>query len=151
MTPPASGGGLRAPIPLGARVTTESGSSAAVQRGADAGVISSSANTGSTLTQLFAAKGTDAHDEQAAGSLASAFSVGATTPGRPARAADGELSLDHLFRDRESGQPASVTMDEFYRTEPAREKGEGVDSEKANERTADIRQFTSWLEGLKKK
>jgi hypothetical protein len=73
--------------------------------------------------------------------------------GRPARLAERELSLDHLFRDGSDGSAGSTSMDEFYHP-PA--PGGAADSAQREpgapeERTADLRQFTAWLEGLKKK
>jgi tetratricopeptide (TPR) repeat protein len=107
----------------------------------------------SALANLFAAAKPPASDESAAATLAGAFTDPA---GRPSRAADGELSLDHLFRDVPPGGSASggVSLDEFYATPSAppgspTEPGEETDS--AESGGTDIRQFTAWLEGLRKK
>ena len=76
--------------------------------------------------------------------------------GRPSRAADRELSLDHLFRDVPPGGQASggVSLDEFYAT-PNAQPGSPTEPGEAGESTessgTDIRQFTAWLEGLRKK
>ena len=107
----------------------------------------------SALANLFAASNPPASDENAAATLAGAFTDPA---GRPSRAADRELSLDHLFRDVPPGGSASggVSLDEFYATPNAppgspTEPGEETDS--AESGGTDIRQFTAWLEGLRKK
>jgi tetratricopeptide (TPR) repeat protein len=107
----------------------------------------------SALANLFSASMPPAADEGAASTLAGAYSDPA---GRPSRAADRELSLDHLFRDvPPGGSPTGgVTLDEFYSTPNASqgsptEPGEVAGSEESG--GADIRQFTAWLEGLRKK
>ena len=107
----------------------------------------------SALANLFAASKPPAADEGAASTLAGAYTDPA---GRPSRAADRELSLDHLFRDvPPGGSPAGgVTLDEFYSTPNAAqgsptEPGEAPGSEEPG--GTDIRQFTAWLEGLRKK
>jgi tetratricopeptide (TPR) repeat protein len=107
----------------------------------------------SALASLFSASKPPASDEGAASTLAGAYSDPA---GRPSRAADRELSLDHLFRDVPPGGSPSggVTLDEFYSTPNAAqgsptEPGEATGSEESG--GTDIRQFTAWLEGLRKK
>jgi hypothetical protein len=107
----------------------------------------------SALANLFAASKPPASDEGAASNLANAFTDPA---GRPSRAADRELSLDHLFRDvPPGGQPSGgVSLDEFYATPNAQpgsptEPGEAGESRESG--GTDIRQFTAWLEGLRKK
>jgi hypothetical protein len=111
------------------------------------------ASAASALANLFSASRPPASDESAAANLAGAFSDPA---GRPSRAADRELSLDHLFRDVASGGSTGggVTLDEFYATPDAApgsptESGEAEGSEDSG--GTDIRQFTAWLEGLRKK
>lgn len=111
------------------------------------------ASAGSALANLFSASRPPASDEGAASTLAGAFSDPA---GRPSRAAERELSLDHLFRDVPAGGSpgGGVTLDEFYSTPDATsgsptEPGEEGGSEESG--GADIRQFTAWLEGLRKK
>jgi hypothetical protein len=111
------------------------------------------ASAASALANLFTASKTQAADEGAAAALAGAY----TNPtGRPARAADRELSLDHLFRDVPPGgsQAGGMSMDEFY-SPPNAESGSPTEPGEANESPesggADIRQFTAWLEGLRKK
>jgi hypothetical protein len=107
----------------------------------------------SALANLFAASKPPATDEGAASTLAGAFTDPA---GRPTRAADRELSLDHLFRDVPPGGQASggVSLDEFYANPNAQpgsptEPGEAGESPESS--GTDIRQFTAWLEGLRKK
>ena len=107
----------------------------------------------SALANLFSAAKPPQADEGAASTLAGAFTDPA---GRPSRAAERELSLDHLFRDVAPGGPAAggVTLDEFY---SAPNSGTGSSTESGTEAGAedasgtDIRQFTAWLEGLRKK
>jgi hypothetical protein len=107
----------------------------------------------SALANLFAASKPPVSDEGAASTLANAYTDPA---GRPSRAADRELSLDHLFRDVPPGGQASggVSLDEFYATPNAQpgsptEPGEAGESRESS--GTDIRQFTAWLEGLRKK
>ena len=109
----------------------------------------------SALANLFSASKPPQSDEGAASMLAGAFTDPA---GRPSRAAERELSLDHLFRDVAPGGPATggagVTLDEFY---SAPNSGHDSPTESGSEAGAedpsgtDIRQFTAWLEGLRKK
>ena len=107
----------------------------------------------SALANLFSASKPAQADEGAASTLAGAFTDPA---GRPSRAAERELSLDHLFRDVAPGGPATggVTLDEFY---SAPNSGTGSSTESGSEAGGedasgtDIRQFTAWLEGLRKK
>lgn len=112
---------------------------------------------------LFAGGVIQAGDEAAASALAAAFSAPSEKPdgkplGRPTRAANSEISLDHVFR--ESGaRPATqkernnFSFDQFF--------SENASGAAANAETSggpddapppdDIEQFNSWLEGLKKK
>lgn len=108
----------------------------------------------SALANMFAASKPAAVDEQAASTLAGAYSEQQT--GRPARAADRELSLDHLFRDVPPGGAAggsAAGLDAFYATRepsgPAARPDEAAGA--PHEGESDIRQFTAWLEGLRKK
>ncbi|HWP71623.1 MAG TPA: tetratricopeptide repeat protein, partial [Gemmatimonadaceae bacterium] len=109
----------------------------------------------SALANLFSASKPPASDEGAASTLAGAFTDPA---GRPSRAADRELSLDHLFRDVPPGGSAggSVSLDEFYATpnaaqDSSTESGEASEPGAGEPGGTDIRQFTAWLEGLRKK
>jgi tetratricopeptide (TPR) repeat protein len=107
----------------------------------------------SALANLFSASKTQQSDEGAAATLAGAFNDPA---GRPSRAAERELSLDHLFRDVPPGGTAAggVTLDEFY-SNPGAATGSstepGSESGPEDPGGTDIRQFTAWLEGLRKK
>lgn len=126
----------------------------------------------STLASLFAAARPTEEDTRAATALASAFSESPTShspSGRPSRTAERELSLDHLFRDdgapsRDAGAPTSPSLDEFYRSPSpsSPSTGDVAGNDRAahpgtpgthppEERNTDLRQFTAWLEGLKKK
>ena len=106
-----------------------------------------------TLTELFAnAKRPGDDDDAAAQQLASAFSP-PETAGRPSRAADSELSLDHLFRDVPRESSGAVTLDAFFAASggDTSEASDAADDAADEARTGDIEQFTAWLEGLKKK
>jgi tetratricopeptide (TPR) repeat protein len=105
-----------------------------------------------SLTTLFNAPALSREDQDAAAALAAAFNSPAANTARPSRKADQELSLDHLFRNPASSEAASVSLDDFYSTPRSGTNDAGSSgSEPHDERAADIRQFTSWLEGLKKK
>ena len=91
-------------------------------------------------------------DTRAAQNLSSAFSrETSASSARPSRPADRDLSLDHLFREAPPPDAGPVTIDEFYAppegVPAAPANGHGAD----DDRTNDIKQFTKWLEGLKKK
>lgn len=103
----------------------------------------------STLTDLFASAPDAPVDDAAATNLASAFAPEAS--GRPTRAADSELSLDHLFRDVPPESSSAVTLDAFFAASGGESSTHGSPSAGANEPAGDIEQFTAWLEGLKKK
>ena len=76
--------------------------------------------------------------------------------GNPARRAQDELSLDHVFRERanvaDRGQPA-FSFDQFF-SQNAGERAGAAPADQAGAPTAspddDIQQFNAWLEGLKK-
>ncbi len=110
------------------------------------------ANAASALASLFAASKPPVADERAASTLSGAYSDPA---GRPSRAAERELSLDHLFREvPPGGAPAAeVTLDEFYASGTAESAAtpQPGDAGAPDEGATDIRQFTAWLEGLRKK
>jgi tetratricopeptide (TPR) repeat protein len=100
---------------------------------------------------VFAGASSDA-DTRAALNLSSAFSRDASAgEARPTRPAERDLSLDHLFREGPPPDAGPVTIDEFYAppesVPAAPANGQAADEDRA----ADIKQFTSWLEGLKKK
>lgn len=109
----------------------------------------------SALANLFAASRPVPADEGAAATLSSAFTDPA---GRPSGSDDRELSLDHLFRDVPAGGSAAgeLRLDEFYTaTAPSAQPGAptttGPGSTAPEAEGTDIRQFTAWLEGLRKK
>ena len=106
-----------------------------------------------TLTQLFASGAVSGADEHAASMLASAFGGGEPSPVGPAGGSgERELSLEHLFRDVPARSSGAVTLDEFYEGSSSGESDPASQhTEDADERGADIEQFTAWLEGLKKK
>jgi tetratricopeptide (TPR) repeat protein len=113
---------------------------------------SASREGSSSLTRLFNAPALSREDQDAAEALATAFNSPAANAGRPSRVADQELSLDHLFRDPASSDAAPVSLDDFYSApRSGTSNSSPTESEPPDERAADIRQFTSWLEGLKKK
>jgi tetratricopeptide (TPR) repeat protein len=104
--------------------------------------------TASTLAQLFQAGQVSSADDSAASALANAF--GGDGADGAGRAGDGQLSLEHLFRDVPARSSGAVTLDEFYEGSSPREASE-VSGGAGGESDADIEQFTAWLEGLKKK
>jgi hypothetical protein len=92
-------------------------------------------------------------DASAARTLASAFYGDSAAPSEnPSSVPEGDRSLDHLFRGSPPPDAGPVTLDEFYAppgsVSGVRGQGPGAPDD---DRAADIRQFTSWLEGLKKK
>ncbi|MBV6522695.1 MAG: hypothetical protein MNPFHGCM_02843 [Gemmatimonadaceae bacterium] len=105
-----------------------------------------------TLNELFAEARPEVADDAAARRLASALGS-AEGAGRPARVAESELSLDHLFRDVPSGSSDAVTLDAFFAAQGgAGSEASGSDQGPDEEaQSGDIEQFTAWLEGLKKK
>jgi hypothetical protein len=106
----------------------------------------------SPLDSLFGAASPPESDAEAANALASAFPESPAPGGRPSRVAERELSLDHLFRDGGEASASPTSMDDFYRPPAPGAAGAGEDRPRVpEERTADLRQFTAWLEGLKKK
>lgn len=134
--------------------------------------VESHSTQSSALATLFATARPSEADTRAASALASAFgetSAPLSPYGRPSRTAERELSLDHLFRD-DAGPagaehaPAAGSLDEFYGSQSptapsSAESGPdargsaapGARSPASDERNTDLRQFTAWLEGLKKK
>jgi hypothetical protein len=140
-----------APVPL------ESLGSAADAEPAPEAPSSTSGDVAPSLTQLFSARPASTADSQAASTLAAAFSdagAGTPVPGRPTRAAERELSLEHLFRDVPERSSSAVTLDEFYgeTTTTSEPNADERDAAQPGEgRVEDIAQFTAWLEGLKKK
>ncbi|HET7632844.1 MAG TPA: tetratricopeptide repeat protein [Gemmatimonadaceae bacterium] len=122
---------------------------------------------GGSIDALFGGAGVSLDDQDAATTLANAFGTITAVPsgesstsiaGAPARRATNELSLDSVFREPGAGgqtPAAGFTFDRFFAggtpaqgsaaapTPPA-----GQDAGTAD---ADIEQFNSWLDGLKKK
>jgi hypothetical protein len=123
-----------------------------------------------SIDALFGNRNSRTSDDSAAAALAQAFGGGAdiavppTIQGRPARAAEGELSLDSVFRDgpaRPARTSQSFSFDQFFagaqdraaRSSPPRGTAVPVEAQEAPaERGADdIEQFNSWLQGLKQR
>lgn len=125
-----------------------------------------------SVDSLFSGKSVQSEDVEAAKLLAGAFgppqpvtpSSTPQFPGQPARAASSELSLDNVFRDtpRKSGgfrTTGGFSFDQFFSDDAAgREKDDKADTEKPTPASGsrdtsggDEAQFSSWLEGLKKK
>ena len=113
---------------------------------------------------LFAGAVVQASDEAAANALASAFGVRAETGkdtmvGRPTRAANSEISLDHVFRESGSRPAASrerssFSFDQFFSENASGGSSAGGETSRPPDDDApgdDIEQFNSWLESLKKK
>jgi tetratricopeptide (TPR) repeat protein len=127
-------------------------SSSASPRGDSALPRGTERDEGTQPTALFSGPVPES-DANAAHTLASAFTTEPyAADDRPSPAAERDLSLDHLFRETPPPDAGPVTLEEFYAppgatpSAPANGREAGED-----ERTADIRQFTTWLEGLKKK
>ncbi len=120
------------------------------------------------LAEIFASHPVRAEDEEAAVTLAGAFSEEFTGPspimsGRPTHAASDSLSLDEVFRggDRPREEPRrnapSVSFDEFFsqRDSGAVAKVDAdtpppADGPSADDSMADLETFHEWLDGLKK-
>ncbi len=121
------------------------------------------AQSGGSIDALFRAGGVAAPDQAAAATLARAFGVEAEEPppsmaGAPARRATEELSLDSVFRESQAPsapQNGGFSFDRFFeggrsgRGTPARETP--AIAQGATGVEADIEQFNSWLQGLKKR
>ena len=125
---------------------------AGVATRAEALTVPDSGSAGATLSQLFSGASVSGADDAAAESLASAFGGTASGSTISGRSSEKELSLEHLFRDVPSRSSGAVTLDEFYAASSDSRSDAAVEQpEDAEERDADIEQFTAWLEGLKKK
>jgi tetratricopeptide (TPR) repeat protein len=122
---------------------------------------------GGSIDALFTGAEASDADEEAASRLAGAFARGESEhqargegdqpmAGNPARRAQDELSLDHVFRERanvaDRGQPA-FSFDQFF-SQNAGERAGAAPADQTGAPTAspddDIQQFNAWLEGLKK-
>ncbi len=125
--------------------------------------------SGGSIDALFGNRAPGTSEDSAASALAQAFG-GSSEPapvisGRPARAANGELSLDSVFRDGPPRAPRasqSFSFDQFFSPEsasverapappPAPASEAPAPSEPAERSADDIEQFNSWLQGLKPK
>ncbi len=115
----------------------------------------------SSLSGLFGNRGVRVEDEAAALALSALYTNGdastsAVIAGKPTRAASDEFSLDHVFADAprrsaELRRSQSFSFDQFF-SDGGATPGAGAPPPSAAEpREADIAQFNSWLEGLKKK
>ncbi|MDE3126508.1 MAG: tetratricopeptide repeat protein [Gemmatimonadota bacterium] len=123
------------------------------------------ATRGGSIDSLFGDMRVATPEESAAATLAGAYGVAAPEPeappiaGAPARRATEELSLDNVFREPQAAPPAEPTgfsFDQFFAggtptrgAVPVRETP--VESQPPESADADIEQFNSWLEGLKKR
>jgi tetratricopeptide (TPR) repeat protein len=115
------------------------------------------------LGQLFGNAAVGGADENAAITLAAAFSNGRSNGGSPAQPLSGtpahpaskDLSLDAVFGSQSTPQPAasSFSFDQFFSERAtaehpasgARNSGEGQETKD------DVAKFTQWLEGLKQR
>ena len=95
-------------------------------------------------------------DEAAARTLALAFTPenGRGGPsgiaGSPARVAANELSLDAVFSSQAAASPSNFSFDQFFSKNAAGDQGHGATESRADS-PDDVAQFTSWLQGLKRK
>ncbi|HVZ76614.1 MAG TPA: tetratricopeptide repeat protein, partial [Gemmatimonadaceae bacterium] len=120
-----------------------------------------------TLDALFGGANVRGEDARAAEVLASAFQFDAAQEssdsaaeiaGAPARRASSEISLDTVFREgapAQEQQPSGFSFDQFF-APPTPAAGTPMVNPSTSAPPAaasadDIAQFTSWLEGLKKK
>ncbi len=105
-------------------------------------------------SDLFPGAPVSAADDQAASALAGAFSPefgsDPAERGRPARAADDELSLESVFGNPPPAQaePTNVSFDEFF--PDADREGRGPANGPAGDTPGDDEIFHSWLDGLKR-
>jgi hypothetical protein len=137
--------------------------SSGVERGA-----TTTRTASGSIDALFGNRNVGTSEDSAASALAQAFGGATESPsisGRPARAAQKELSLDSVFRDGGARPPrpsGSFSFDQFFsegasgtaERAPTVTTGsqEAVPPAEPAERTADdISQFNSWLQGLKQR
>ena len=121
--------------------------------------------SGGSVDTLFGSAEVPSEDERAARTLATVFTTGdlaAIEPpvqGRPTRAAQTEISLDHVFRDGSQKhtprRSAGFSFDQFFSesaggTAPVTPAPPSSDAAPPDA-SGDIEQFNAWLEGLKKK
>lgn len=118
------------------------------------------------LGQLFGSPNVSGADENAAVTLAAAFSSdrrdngggSSSLDGAPARPASTDLSLDAVFGSEGAPPPASsFSFDQFFSqrattAEQPTPGRAGVEAEGAGQETRDdVAKFTQWLEGLKQR
>ncbi|HXY31711.1 MAG TPA: tetratricopeptide repeat protein [Gemmatimonadaceae bacterium] len=122
--------------------------------------------SGVGFTELFAGSTISQANEEAASTLAGAFSEefapeATEIAGQPTRAASDSLTLDDVFRDtRAKAEPKktgpSVSFDEFFAKRDApgngepRTEGTPSPTDTAGASPADLALFHEWLDGLKK-
>ncbi|HEY5218931.1 MAG TPA: hypothetical protein VIJ16_03930, partial [Gemmatimonadaceae bacterium] len=120
---------------------------------------------GGSIDTLFGSASVSTSDSAAAATLAGAYGVvddqpAAPTPmsGAPARRATEELSLDTVFREPSvtpTPDSAGFSFDRFFAGgAPASGTSASetpVESQPPESADADIQQFNSWLDGLKKR
>jgi tetratricopeptide (TPR) repeat protein len=156
-----------APAPTRSTSATPSAGSSQMSTGVERGATTTRTASGS-IDALFGNRSVGTSEDSAASALAQAFGGATESPsitGRPARAAQKELSLDSVFRDGGARPPrpsGSFSFDQFF-SEGASGAGEraptvttgsqdAVPPSEPAERTADdISQFNSWLQGLKQR
>ena len=122
--------------------------------------------SGGTIDALFGNRTVPHTEDSAAAALSQAFGGSSDAPaisGRPARAAESELSLDSVFRDGPSSRAArtsqSFSFDQFFSEGASGDKGgggvatpeRGAQGAPAEKSADDIEQFNSWLQGLKQR
>jgi len=95
-------------------------------------------------------------DESAARTLALAFAAenggGGGIAGTPARVATKELSLDSVFSPQAApATPSSFSFDQFFSKNAASESAPSAAAQSGADSPDDVAQFTSWLQGLKRK
>ena len=113
------------------------------------------------LATLFGNRGVRVEDEAAALSLSALYANGdssapAVIGGKPTRAASDEFSLDRVFADAprrsaEVRRSQNFSFDQFFSDGSGTASQSTAPPSAAEPREADIVQFNSWLEGLKKK
>lgn len=134
------------------------GESGATAAQADRSPGSGGAVVGGGLSSLFGGRGVRVEDEAAAVTLSTLYANGggeARVTGQPTRRASDEFSLDRVFSDapRKSAEvrrSQGFSFDQFF-SEGAPQSASPNQPTDPQPHDADIAQFNSWLEGLKKK
>lgn len=158
--------------PIVTKTPTPAAETPAVSAPASKSPDSGSSSASGSVDSLFSGKSVQPEDAEAARMLAGAFgppqSVTPSStpqyPGQPTRAASSELSLDNVFRDtpRKSGAfrtTGGFSFDQFFSDDAAGREKDDAGGEKTPASPGGARepsggeeaQFSSWLEGLKKK